>query len=1034
MKFNEQQLKAITARNRNVMVSASAGSGKTTLLVERLKRRILEDQLSIDQILAMTFTDKAAAEMKKKLATTLSDLYQQNPDNEFLRQQIELLPSAQISTIHSFCLSIIREFGYLISIDPEALSNIFDDKQIHQHQQTAKEKTNNLLFDLYKDNPDFINLLNFFSYRINNFDDLSEAYIDLYQKSQVQLDPQSYFDSILETYQKSSYPQQIKDLLLNIIKSLIEDYKLGLNDIEELFYESQDQQETFKNWLDLQHQILNSIDKSDNFNDIKQLSIKLLSVDKPKGKSSEYSKKRTEFIKGAPQKLAELITVPEDLTPLYPAIKILVEAAQAYGDFYAKSKHEGKGMDFNDIEHLAFLLLNHESQVPRKFYQQQFKEIMIDEFQDTNNYQNEIANMISNGNNIFRVGDVKQSIYGFRNARPQIMMDIIDHDEDPIYLSKNYRSSYNIVEFSNILFENLMNIEGSAMRYKGLDIVSIGLDKQKETTEPVEIHLIDPEQIILYQSPHASDYRPIKITNSLRVSYYIAQDILKKNKNGIPFKDMTVLIRTHGRKSDLKRAFDEIGVPYYIEDREAFYHSYSINDIANMIKFVFNPHDNIALFWILQSGFINLDENELAQLRLHSQRDSLYDKLKEVYPTLYDRLTNLVTISKDLSDLDKVLTLLNFNDYYQVHLNTQERTNVDLLISQLNDYLSKENHGLLGFIQDLEFSIDTKTSSAASISELDDVVKVHTVHQSKGLEYPITYFFGFKKDNKDQDIKKKYMSDDLGIAMKTPDYDKLTSISNLFREAIKVKKQYDTIHEEIRNLYVTLTRAKNQLIYVAINEEINENPLTLSDLLNGENYTKLIVRSLPRKDNDIYKLYFDTKVDPIKVIALEQTHSKKEDILISAIETHEVIDATEYSLTLNLQSTYALEYGTLLHNLIATNKNSDDEHIQEKLDEFRNHSFTLTLFDYPHSHEVPIAYKQDDQVMYGYIDLLVETDSEIIMVDYKSDHITDLSQLINRYNQQMNMYYQGLLRAYPNRPITQYLYSFALNQYIKVEN
>ena len=267
MKFNEQQLKAITARNRNVMVSASAGSGKTTLLVERLKRRILEDQLSIDQILAMTFTDKAAAEMKKKLATTLSDLYQQNPDNEFLRQQIELLPSAQISTIHSFCLSIIREFGYLISIDPEALSNIFDDKQIHQHQQTAKEKTNNLLFDLYKDNPDFINLLNFFSYRINNFDDLSEAYIDLYQKSQVQLDQQSYFDSILETYQKSSYPQQIKDLLLNIIKSLIEDYKLGLNDIEELFYESQDQQETFKNWLALQHQILNSIDKSDNFND-----------------------------------------------------------------------------------------------------------------------------------------------------------------------------------------------------------------------------------------------------------------------------------------------------------------------------------------------------------------------------------------------------------------------------------------------------------------------------------------------------------------------------------------------------------------------------------------------------------------------------------------------------------------------------------------------------------------------------------------------------------------------------------------------
>lgn len=1065
MKFNENQLKAINTRDKNITVSASAGAGKTTLLIERLRRRIINDRLSIDQILAMTFTEKAAADMKNKLSKSLHSMVKVidqldktiskiAPKNTELKEtisslkahtqkQVTLLPSAQISTIHSFCLSVIKEFGYLLSLDPQSLSNIFDDQQLFLMQSKALEETHQILFEKYQNDNDFYNVLNFFSYRINNFDSFNEAIMSIYETSQIQLDPQAYIDSIRKTYQSTSfdeYPEEIKDIIFKTI--LLKANKLNQQlDVMRDYYDFDERQlEKFDIWIKTMmssnNQLISEI-QAGNYHEAKQHLLFMARLENPGNQQTEYKKVRTTIMNEDLQELAKYFIIQEDITPLSKLIESLIEASEIYGQHFKLLKKELKGLDFSDIEQLAYKLLK-DFEIVRETYQNQYKEIMIDEFQDTNHYQNAISLMISNGKNIFRVGDIKQSIYGFRNARPEIMMKFVNTVDDlneTIYLSQNYRSSKNIVEFSNILFENLMNIEGSSMRYKGDDIVSIGSPRQENITDKVEVHLIDKDQIVLYKPLNSSSFKDVKPSNSLRVAYYIAQDILKQvSENNVSFKDISVLIRNHSRKIDLKRAFDELGVPYYIEDKEGFYHAYSVQDISHFIQFILNPQDNISLFWVLQSGFFNFDENDLSVLALRSDTDSLWYQLKIKMNPVYQQLNLLRTNVLSLNEMDLVLNLLNFNRYYQDHLNKQERTNIDLFIQQLDKYLSKEHSGLIGFIKQLEFSIDTKTSTASSVSEDEDVVKVHTVHQSKGLEYPLTYFYAFKGSNKDQDIKKNFSIDDSGIAMKTPDFENLVSRNNLFREGINIKKQSGTISEEIRNLYVTLTRAENKLIIVDINQDVKDEKLNLSDLLNGESYTKLILRSLPRVKNDVYEILDDVKIHPIEVIRKVQNEDK-ELINEPMVEYPEIIEEpTELNLTLNLNSSYATSYGTLLHELIAQNRTVDDEKIKSTLTDFYNHPFTKELLSSNHTHEVPIAYRDiNNQILYGYIDLLVEKDSEIILIDYKSDTIQSMNQLLNRYQEQMDRYYQGIKLVYPDKQISQFLYSFRLNDYIKVE-
>lgn len=1053
IKFNQQQLDIINSVNTNTMVSASAGAGKTTVLIGRFIKRILEDGLSIDQIAAMTFTEKAAAEMKNRLAEALGKKLQENPEDPLLKKQFTLLASAQISTIHSFCLSIIKEFGYLKGIDPVRTSNILDDQVIATLQQKASNQVVDELVSLYKDNQTFIQLLDFFTFRITNTDDFQKAFIKLSNTAQSTLDAEVYFDNLSTLYSSTSfdeYPNEIKEQFFSYASVLILKMSDYLDAMENAYLESEKQKEEFYNQLQDHREMIEIILtalKNKDLNDARKHLTQLLSSKMVETRSTSYSSMRKEYFSNLGANAYEFMRHETNLSLSQPYISLLIQAARRYHELFSNLKLEAKGLDFDDIEKLAYELVSFpkENNLVIESLKQRYEEIMVDEFQDSNEFQNAIINSISRGNNVFRVGDVKQSIYGFRNAKPAIMKGIMELDGQPnhktLYLSKNFRSSYNIVEFNNILFKNLMNIEGSGLSFDDLDRVDIGLEKQKDNDQKVEIVLLDPKQEVEYQG-----YYPPKILNPLRSAYFIAQDIVEKvAQNKFDYKDICILIRSHGRKTDLKKAFDDYQIPYYIEDREGFYHAFSVQDVTHFLKFTLNPQDNINLTWVLLSGFVNYTEQQLSELHLINPNKSYFDNLKVYDVVLYEKLKTLISLQRQLSPLNFLLQLIHFNDYYRVHCDSQQRTNLDLLLQRYETYLSKNNQGVIGFLDQIEHALTLESSNASNISEEDNVVRVMTIHQSKGLEYPLVYFMSFKSSNRDQDLKGKIAYDsELGITIGKIDYDNNTKDAFLFDQYFNTKKQINSISEEIRNLYVALTRPKHHLMIVDIYSDKNDySKIGLSDLVSGDNYIKLILKSLVNEKQETFEIHNMVQLKPIIPLKPKSKPIKSvESLPVLMNEPIEKIESQrELTLTLNLNSRGGTDYGTMVHELMEKlphrllfedELNQYSESLSTKIRLFNTNPLTQEFYQRQIQHEVPLAFKQESGLFYGYMDMLVFEDDTITMVDFKTDLIETAEDIKNRYAVQMNTYLTGLAQLYPNKKIKGYLYSFDLNQYIEL--
>lgn len=1045
IEFNQQQLDIINSIDTNTMVSASAGAGKTTVLIGRLIKRILKDGISIDQIVAMTFTEKAAAEMKNRLSEALGKELLKSPNDPRLQEQFTLLASAQISTIHSFCLTIIKEFGYLKGFDPKRVTNIFDDQVTKTLKDEAKHYVLNVMLEKYQNDETFQNLLNFFSYKIVDYEGFSEAFMKLAETANSNLDPDAYYQLIKETYHSKTlndYPRLIQDKFYTYGKIHLKELENQLLKIENSFLESDNQNEVFYNQLLNRQELLRQAQEAFESKDIDktvELLIEIFSQPLKQVNKVDYSKLNTQFTNTVATEAFDYFYRKQDLTASLPYVELLIEAAQLYAHKFSELKADHQGLDFDDIERFAYELLSLD--LVTDALKNRYEEILVDEFQDSNYFQNEIVQLISKGNNVFRVGDVKQSIYGFRNAKPQLMQDIMNLDgsenHKTLYLSKNFRSAYNIVEFNNLLFEKMMNIEGSSLNFTQQDRVEVGLERQKNNQQPVEIKLLNPQQKVDYIGFN----KPV-MSSAQKIAYYIGQDIQHKvNAHQIDYKDACILIRSHSRKRELKRAFDDLNIPYYIEDREGFYHAYSVQDVTHFLKHCLNPHDNHALTWVLLSGFVNYSENQLAELVLVNPNQSYYENLSSYDPDLKEQLQTLHQQFETGSPQNFIIQLLHFNQYYNQHLNTQERTNLDLFCQRYVLYFNKPNTGTVGFLEQIEHALDIESSNASAISEDDNVVRVYTVHQSKGLEYPLVYFFSNKASNTDQDIKQNISFDsDLGLSMGLLDFKNRFKEPTLFDSVYNTSKQIESIQEEIRNLYVALTRAKQHLIIVDIEQKWDEKEIELTDLINGDNYTKLILKSLHEVESETYTIQEGCIVEPIYPQQTKTSKPTPTSTLVTMLPQPEIQDSSqERTLTLNLQKQFATDYGSSLHQLLEqlpdelwdeSMLSELNEDMKQKLLHYNQDSLTQSFYQYPIEHEVAIAYLDQDQLNYGYMDMLITKDDEIIMVDFKTDKVNSEQELILRYQNQMNLYKKGLLKCTPQKAITQYLYSFALGRYI----
>ncbi len=1052
MKRSPEQLAAINTVGKNIILSASAGAGKTTVLIARLMKRILEDGVNVDEILAMTFTDLAATEMKKRLAKALQEEYQRNHDERIYRQ-IALLASARISTIHSFCLSLVKDYAYVLGISQKRANSICDEASSKIYQSQALDI---VLDEAYKKaHPAFLNLVQILHNRPEEDTFLRETILDLSSKLEAKIDPTQWLNQIKSSYRRynhlseldepyrSAFFQVLRDDMTSLTDSLNQ-FKLSLT-LDELQDESKFQ---IKHLEDSIVQATLALDTF-NYHTFHHALIILGSLTaKPlRGLEENTKNMRDQFYDTVKSVVTHYFKEEDylrDIEYLKEPISALIDCVEHFNLIYQSIKEEAQVLDFSDMEKMALQILKHPDFDVSDQLRNQIKDILVDEFQDSNEVQDELVECISRGNNVFRVGDVKQSIYRFRNARPQLMKGLIQSTNPSdltLYLSNNYRSKESIVEFNNQLFSNLMNIQGLDSSYSPQDTVKIGVDSQLGG-ETIELHLINELE--------ESDEETIKL-DRIKANH-IAQTIIKMRKENIypHWKDYVVLVKSHRTKLELKKAFDAYHIPNFIDVKAGFYLSSSVQDVLQVLRFCLDPRDDLSLVGVLLSSFFEFDENKLAQLRIVSQ-NSLTDGFRLNYPNEYASLMELVR-QANYKRLSEFLNILyEFNGYYTHHIDTQQRTNLDLLRVKAIS-LDEENFSLIEFIQMVEAIQDEKTSEAIPVSQEDDVVKVLTIHQSKGLEWPVVFVLGTKQFMNHNSSSLIHYDNDIGIAMNTILLPERYKRDNPMSLGIKHKILREEKEEALRVWYVALTRAEKKLIIVDKNHKnLEKSQLNLDLILGNRGYT-FLTHAAGREIYDIFKI---KEIDPSTIeshtmptppptppFTFINTH--QDSIVFRRPSAHEFKTSTT-----NLDLDYfndGKERGTRLHRLIEQlplndwskekilelDPNSTEDEIEALLSFYHSDWYTKmkTINCYK---EFPFVYQSNNEIVRGIMDILANDEKTVYCVDFKTDRHLSEQELIEVYSSQLNDYRTAIQLVYPNHHIRTGIYSFRYQKVIETE-
>ncbi|MBR4163548.1 MAG: UvrD-helicase domain-containing protein, partial [Solobacterium sp.] len=475
MRFDSEQTMAIEATGTNILVSASAGAGKTGVLVGRLTKRILRDRIPVSRILAMTFTQAAAAEMKKRLAQQLNTAYAEADDKEmkeWVSSQLIELESASITTIDSYCLSIIQKYCNVIGLNPAIYQNILDEGKKKILQKNAFYDAIEIFDQHYHEQ--MLTLLQYFSPRSEDYDSLYDIVCNINDHAQSDVDPESWYARAKNSYAPI---HSFQDLNPEVRKAFFGYYLLKCHQMEDqLLLMKSSLQEGEKvspeSLIPYQNTLTNCIHalEDENYGLFCTTIENLVYHATPaSGKNLLY----TEYRKGLDAILKKILeicftekTFVQDHNDLTNICSMLVDLSEMSYTLFMEKKKEYVCMDFSDMERYAFDILNKNDGIIADIIRDSLDEIMVDEFQDTSFLQNEIIEKISNGKNVFRVGDVKQSIYRFRQAKPQLMRSLMeDPDTLQITLRHNYRSRQSIVGFTNLLFEKTMNIPGTRDNY-----------------------------------------------------------------------------------------------------------------------------------------------------------------------------------------------------------------------------------------------------------------------------------------------------------------------------------------------------------------------------------------------------------------------------------------------------------------------------------------------------------------------------------------------------------------------------------------
>ena len=1014
VKWTNEQKQAIEEKGSNILVAAAAGSGKTAVLVERIINRILNDKIDIDKLLVVTFTNAAASEMRERILDAIYKKIEEDPSNIELQRQITLLNKASICTIHSFCLDVIRNNFYEINISPNF--RIGDTAEI----ELLKQETLDDLFEkkYFEEDEDFLKLVDTYTgYRGD--EPLKELVMEIYKFIQSSPFPRKWLEEKVEEF-------NIKDLSLDFAKTkwgklILEEYEknieetiLGLKNVKQDL-DSNPELEKFSQVIRLDLENLEllkaNLDSWDKVYELSQrFSFTKWPVDRKiqssiKDEAKEKRDKINKKFKGIKDKIF-IYTSKEaiqDLQEVYEILNLLKKVVLEFEETYGKVKLERNVIDFNDIEHLALKILLKEEDgkyVPTevaKKYKDKFEEIAIDEYQDSNMVQEYILTSISKGNKIFMVGDVKQSIYKFRQAMPELFLgkyekyklkkDKTENDDLKIQLFKNFRSRENILSTSNLVFQEIMSkklgdVEYNEDEYLNLganypdienvdfagkteiDVINLNKNQIEEETEDTENNERIEDSIL------EAKYVAKKIQELINSNYYVFDK--KQGYRKITYKDIVVLLRSTATLAPIyEKEIADLGMPVFSDTSSEYLNSVEIQTIISVLKIIDNPMQDIPLVTVMRSMIGGFTDNDLIEIRLADKNCNFYESILkaqvQVSEELRIKINNFLEKIENWREANEYLNLdeliwkiyldTGYYNYVGLMQNGKLRqANLKMLFERAKQYESASFKGLfnfINFIDKLRLS-SGDLGSAKIIGENEDVIRIMSIHKSKGLEFPVVFLSSTGKKFNMQDLNKKVLlHQDIGLGPIYTNYEKKIEYPTLAKEAIKIVSKREILAEEMRVLYVALTRAKEKLVITGIEKDVNdsidskqkeleiykdstENKMNPSLVAKYKSYIDWIeLVYLKNKDKDIMKFNIINKKDILK----DKAEEKESDIdILKEIKNRATSKENMDKIKQELEWKYKYEESVELPSELSVSKIKELKNNKQRQNYNQNHN------------------------------------------------------------------------------------------------
>ncbi|MBY2525881.1 helicase-exonuclease AddAB subunit AddA [Clostridioides difficile] len=978
-KWTKEQLEVIESRECNLLVAAAAGSGKTAVLVERIIQMITsrENPIDIDKLLVVTFTNAAASEMRERIGDAIGKALDENPENKHLQNQLVLLNKSSITTIHSFCLDVIKSNFHRINLDPNF--RIGDQTECAILKQEAIEE---VFEDLYEERDEgFLNLVESYAERGGD-KEVQDIILGIYSFAMASPEPKKWLIDSAERFNidenfdfsQSIWARAILDTVKIEINGLCLNMERALKEVESI-----EELETFAEKLSVEYKKIADISQACNkswdeaYKKMASMSfenyvkgVKRISKDAPS--YIKESKEKAKTIRDKTKKSLESIvsatfnkdndSIREEIKYLYNIVKPISSVVLRFEEEYSNKKREKGIIDFNDIEHFALNILTDVDEkgniVPSDIAvgcRNKFYEIFIDEYQDSNLVQEVLLKAVANTEtpNRFMVGDVKQSIYRFRQARPELFLQKYNNYNDKkgsshrkIMLYKNFRSREEVVDAVNYIFENIMNENIGEIEYTEKERLNLGANFNVDTDEKsiiggaTEIHLIQKDNKLDDDIINDKDDRINNKENEIeeeekldniqleaRMVGNIIKDLMKVNEDGkiqkvydkgidgyrpVEFRDIVILLRaTSAWAPVFADELMNMDIPTYADVGVGYFDTIEIKTILSLLQIIDNPMQDIPLISVLKSPIFGFTPEDLIDIRVQSKDKIFYEVLKSTAE--YDGFTDsqnenesefipseeCINKSKDFliklkefkeksmyMSTDEFIWYLYTRTGYYAYVGalpggSQRQANLKVLFERAKQFEETSLKGIFNFVNFIEKlkKSSSDMGSAKTLGENANVVRIMSIHKSKGLEFPVVICSAMGKNFNTQDFKKSILyHHNLGYGPQFVDYERRISFPSIAKEALKSKINIENLSEEMRVLYVAFTRAKEKLIITGSTRNIQDSikrwsngiesldTISQYEILKGKNFLDWIMPCVLRH-RDLSNLLEEVGLDAV---------------------------------------------------------------------------------------------------------------------------------------------------------------------------